>query len=210
MEDRMNVLLDLDNTLINALEEHELQELPKEFQDRFDYKDMAAYGMRVFGRPNLQRFLDYLFANFKVSVFTAAEQEYALFIINNFLLIKPERKLQYMFFRYHVDVGVDRYDGTKDLRLLWNVLKVPGMYPCNTIIIDDLDDVLEANPNNTIRIVSFDVVKNKKINYTCVEDNDLERVTGILQDLDKSYKMSSCPRQIYEGKAPKQTNPFVL
>ena len=121
MEDRLNVILDLDNTIINSLEEYERKEISPEFQDQFDYKDMAAYGMRVFARPGLQEFLDFLFQNFNVSVFTAAEQEYALFIINNFLLTKPNRKIHYMFFRYHVDMGIERYDGTKDLRLLFNI-----------------------------------------------------------------------------------------
>jgi hypothetical protein len=60
MEDRLNVILDLDNTIINALEEHERQKIPLDIQKQYDYKDMATYGYRIFGRPGLQEFLDFL------------------------------------------------------------------------------------------------------------------------------------------------------
>ena len=39
---------------------------------------------KVFERPGLQEFLDYLFANFNVSVWTAASKSYALFIIDKY------------------------------------------------------------------------------------------------------------------------------
>lgn len=210
MEDRLNVILDLDNTIINSLEEYERKEISPEFQDQFDYKDMAAYGMRVFARPGLQEFLDFLFQNFNVSVFTAAEQEYALFIINNFLLTKPNRKIHYMFFRYHVDMGIERYDGTKDLRLLFNIFNVPNFYPCNTVIIDDLSDVREANPLNTIVIKSFDVAKDGKIVTESAQDNDLERVRSILKNLNDRFKASDCPRTIWLGQKPTVESPFML
>ena len=210
MENKMNVLLDLDNTIINALDEQERSVLPIEFQNRFDYKDMPIYGLRVFGRPGLQTFLDYLFTHFNVSVFTAAEQEYALFIVNNFLLTKPGRKVHYIFFRYHVNMGLERYNGTKDLRLLWNVFKIPMFQPCNTVIIDDLIDVYETNPKHTIRIKSFDVSSNKQMVADSVDDTDLERVQVILEKLDQNFKASECPRKLYLGKEPKESSPFLI
>jgi TFIIF-interacting CTD phosphatase-like protein len=210
METRMNVLLDLDNTLINALEEPEREQVPLDFQNKFDHKDMVAYGMRVFARPGLQKFLDFLFANFNVSIFTAAEQEYAFFIVKNFILTKPNRKVDYIFFRYHVDMGIKRYDGTKDLRLLFNVFNLPNFYPCNTVIIDDLDEVEEANPYNTIRIKSFDVSKDNKLVYESYLDNDLERVEKVLRQANDKYMRSRCPLDIYYGRLPDQPSPLML
>jgi len=210
METRMNVLLDLDNTLINTLEEHERAKLPIAFQNKFDFKDMMPYGMRVYGRPGLQEFLDYLFDNFNVSVFTAAEQEYALFVINNFLLTKPGRKIHYIFFRYHVDLALQRFNGTKDLRILFNVFNLPNFYPCNTVIIDDLEDVHRSNPKHAIRIASFDVTVNDQVNSESVLDNDLRRVQTILDNLKSRYENSACIRQIYQGRAPTVESPFLL
>ena len=74
MEDRLNVILDLDNTIINSLEEYERKEISPEFQDQFDYKDMAAYGMRVFARPGLQEFLDFCFKTL-MSVFSLLQNK---------------------------------------------------------------------------------------------------------------------------------------
>ena len=210
MEDRMNVILDLDNTIINALEEHERENLSIEFQSKFDYKNMIEYGMRVYGRPGLQEFLDFLFDNFNVSVFTAAEQEYAWFIVTKFLLTNPKRRIQYFLFRYHVDMAMQRYDGMKDLRLLFYVFKLPNFYPCNTVIIDDLEDVRQSNPDHTIQIKSFDVTIDGDVVYESVADNDLERVKAILADLLERYRNSPCPRQIYVGRNPETPSPFVL
>ena len=206
----MNVILDLDNTIINALEEHEREELSAEFQSKFDYKNMIEYGMRVYGRPGLQEFLDFLFEHFNVSVFTAAEQEYAWFIVRKFLLTKPTRKIQYLLFRYHVDLAMQRYDGMKDLRLLFYVFRLPNFYPCNTVIIDDLEDVRQSNPDHTIQIKSFDVAVDGKVVYESIEDNDLQRVQKILSMLNERYRQSPCPRQIYVGRNPDAPSPFVL
>ena len=79
-----HVILDLDQTIISA-------ETPKEIdltgQDKikakkFTFHDMDNYYI-VFERPGLQKFLDFLFANFSVSVWTAASKDYAAFIIKN-------------------------------------------------------------------------------------------------------------------------------
>ena len=197
----MNVILDLDNTIIVALEEQERDLLSMRFQGQFEYHDILSYGMRIFARPGLQPFLDYLFANFNVSVYTAAEQEYALFIINHFLLMeghKGHRKVHYMFWRYHVDMGMKRYNGMKDLRLLFNVFNVPNFYPCNTVIIDDLIDVYEANPDNTIPIDAFKIVSsstNQALSKS-IDDKELERVKTVLDKLNHRFKNSYNPRLI--------------
>lgn len=206
----MNVILDLDNTIINALEEHEREALDITFQNKFQYHDLTSYGMRIFARPGLQEFLDFLFANFNVSVFTAAEQEYGSFIVENFLKSKPGRKVHKFFWRYHVDSGLERFNAMKDLRLLFNVMKIPGFYPCNTVIIDDLLDVFEANPKNTLRIKSFDVTHGGVKNDKAEQDKELLRIRDDLDRLNKRFKRSACVRQIYKGQVPRAESPFDL
>ena len=157
-EYRINVILDLDNTIINALAQEDRERLPSEFSEKFKYAEYIPF-FRIYERPHLQEFLDWLFANCNVAVYTAAEKDYALFIIENFILIasKPERKkLEFIFTRDHIDLGEKLYPDTmKDLRLVWDFCEVPNFYPSNTVIIDDLDLVYQTNPKhlNLIRIV---------------------------------------------------------
>jgi hypothetical protein len=188
---KMNVLLDLDNTLINALEPDELALLPAKFRDKFEHYSLEGE-YEIFGRPGLQDFLDFLFANFNVSVWTAAERGYALFIIDKFILRKPERKLHMFFYRHHVNMGEQRYGQTKDLRLLWEYFSADNFWPCNTLIVDDLEDVQEANPLNTLAVHSFDMtVKGDEgeyeANFAAICDETLYKVKNFLEVLKADF-----------------------
>lgn len=153
-----HIILDLDQTIISA-------ETPKEIdltgQDKikakkFTFHDMDNYYI-VFERPGLQKFLDFLFANFSVSVWTAASKDYAAFIIKNIILAdKSNRKLNWVFFCYHTDIAGDKLGGYKNLKMLWDEFKLPGMTNENTIIIDDNEDVEETNTKNAILIKPFE------------------------------------------------------
>lgn len=81
LQDKPSIILDLDQTLISseATEDHNFEKY-KEKSKKFRYDDMDGYYI-VYSRPYLQDFLDYIFENFKVTVWTAASKDYALFII---------------------------------------------------------------------------------------------------------------------------------
>lgn len=153
-----HVILDLDQTIISA-------ETPKEIdlngQDKikakkFTFHDMDGYYL-VFQRPGLQKFLDFLFANFSVSVWTAASKDYAAFIIKHIVLAdKSNRKLNWVFFSYHCDLASDKLGGYKNLKMLWDEFKLEGMTKQNTVIIDDNEDVEETNTKNAILIKPFE------------------------------------------------------
>lgn len=67
-----------------------------------DIESDSAFLYIVFERPHLQEFLDFLFSNFKVSVWSAATKDYVLFVINNIIYRDhPERKLEWIFFDEH-------------------------------------------------------------------------------------------------------------
>ena len=152
---KLNIILDLDQTLISA-------EPSKEFSftknknkvKKFNFHDMIGYYI-IFERPGLQDFLDYLFKNFNVSVWTAATKEYALFVIEKVILKNSERKLEYVFHSEHCKYSKKNARGPKDLNVLWEIYKLPGYNKKNTIIIDDLKEIFEIQKKNCINIKPF-------------------------------------------------------
>jgi hypothetical protein len=189
----MNIILDLDNTIINALDDKDRKKLSGEISNKFMYRDMIPF-FRIYARPHLDKFLDYLFANFNVAIMTAAEKDYALFIIENFILTKPERKLEFIFFRYQVELSREIYGGVKDLRVIWDLFQVSGFTKQNTIILDDLDMVYETNPHNTLRIKGFFIVDEDtgKVNYDMVDDDELLKVISKFDYIRKLYQSNIC------------------
>ena len=178
-----NVILDLDNTLISA---EALTDFPfkkdgmREKALKFSIHDMDGYYI-VFERPGLQEFLDYLFKNYTISIWTAATKDYALFIIKHIILKNPNRRLNYIMFSYHCNISKKLFKNSKDLRLLWNIFKLPNFNPENSIIIDDLDEVYETQPNNAIHIKAFEILDKDS-------ENDTELHTTIPSYIEKMFQ----------------------
>jgi hypothetical protein len=162
-DSKINLVLDLDNTIISSVELKDLDRM-KYKHEKLPYKEMEDY--RVYARPYLREFLDYAFKNFKVTIWTAADIEYATFIIDKFVLRTHhknsdktnERKLNMIFHSKNCDQSQNKYDkeSPKDLRYLYNF---SGYTKDNTIIVDDHEHVLRANPKQTIAAYYFDVMK---------------------------------------------------
>jgi len=167
---RINVVLDLDQTLISAEDW-----IPADFAKnknkakKFEFHDMDGYYI-VFERPHLQEFLDYLFANFNVSVWTAASKDYALFIIDKIILTKPERSLDWIFFSYHCDLSNKKKGASKSLEMFWDEYKLEGYTKDNTVIIDDYDEVYKTQPDNCIIAVPFEFDKDGSEKDTYLKD----------------------------------------
>jgi TFIIF-interacting CTD phosphatase-like protein len=172
-----NVILDLDETLIWAASENDynIKQDEKNLFKKFEHKNMEDY-YYIFYRPGLQDFLDYLFDNFNVSVWTAASKDYALFIIDKIILTKSNRKLDYIFFSYHCDLSKKLKNGIKDLSILWDVYKLPNYNENNTIIIDDNPDVHKTG--FCIPIKEFIAM-----NDDSEKDEELIRIANKLQKL---------------------------
>jgi len=159
--DKPSILLDLDQTLISAEASDEIDlSKYKHKKNKFRVDDMDGYYM-VYSRPHLQKFLDYLFENFNVTVWTAASKDYALFIIDKIILNnQPERKLDFIFFSYHCDLSKKKKKYSKELCMLWDIHKIPGFSYKNTVILDDYKaDVHKCQPNNCIIAPSFEFSK---------------------------------------------------
>lgn len=161
MAKKYNVLVDLDNTLISSLSRKEEKKSHAGKFKKFVWENMDGQ-FKVFQRPGLQEFLDFLFKNFNVSVWTAASKSYALFIIDNFILIKPERKLDHVFFSYHCCESIKKRDSQKDLKMLWTKFNLGDIYGIeNTFIIDDHPEVYETQPTKCIRVYPFEFLDKK-------------------------------------------------
>ena len=155
MRHKINVLLDLDQTLVSS-EDLASFDMKKEHTklNKFDYVVFLREYVIV-ARPGLQEFLDFLFANFNVSIWTAASREYALFIVQKLILVKPNRKIDFFFYSYHSKLSISKSNKIKDLSMLWTTFRLSGYNPKNTLVIDDNDEVYEAQPGNTFRIKEF-------------------------------------------------------
>jgi TFIIF-interacting CTD phosphatase-like protein len=105
-------------------------------------------------RPYLQEFLDFVFKNFNVSIWTAATESYAIWVIDTFIT-NSERKLNYLLHDTHCKTSMKQYGTLKDLRLLTQVLKIPNISIANTILIDDLEEVCLNQKNQCINIFPF-------------------------------------------------------
>jgi TFIIF-interacting CTD phosphatase-like protein len=166
-----HIFLDLDQTIISA-EEHEEYEYHKNMKKacKFDFEDMDGYYL-VFARPYLQKFLDYLFANFNVSVWTAASKDYALFIVDKMILTGAKnRTLQWIFFSYHCDVSKQNKKASKSLSMLWDFYNIDGITKSNTVILDDYDEVYNTQPDNCIIAEPFEFTNDGSEKDTFLKD----------------------------------------
>jgi TFIIF-interacting CTD phosphatase-like protein len=177
MTKRPIIILDLDETLINS-------EDIKKFNMRkygakmnyFTWHEMSD-DFYVFERPDLQNFLDFLFENFEVSVWTAASKGYALWILENILKIGTKnRHLKHLFFDYHCKASENIGKGKKDLCILSEQFNLTDYDMKKTVILDDNQEVYETQPSNCITVEEFQF--KDKHSY---RDKGLEKITMILK-----------------------------
>lgn len=151
-----NVILDLDETLISAVEIPLLRKDAKKRQEferrspkfRVHKMDEEYY---IVERPGVQPFLDYLFQHYNVSVWTAASKEYAIFVLEN-VILRPKRKLDYFLYSDNCDASYERTGCLKQLNQLFHL---PLYDSENTMIIDDNENVSSKQSNHVDRIKAF-------------------------------------------------------
>jgi hypothetical protein len=185
-----NIILDLDQTIISGepTEEYNFEKNMKK-SIKFKFEIMENYYI-IFQRPHLQKFLDFIFKNFNVSVWTAASKDYALFIIDRIILAgKKNRKLDYIFFSYHCNVSKKiKRKGTKNLTMLWDFYKINNYNKNNTVIIDDYKkDVYNKQKSNCILTPPFEFTDEFSDKDTFLKDlqNDLQNVLNNKENLNE-------------------------
>lgn len=220
---KLHIFLDLDSTIINSLTPDEIvlcenngfHPLKHLKFHKYYYKNKLEF--YIFERPFLDSFLDHIFENYIVSVFTAAQEDYAKFIVDNIIENKPNRRLKYFFYSYHSDITYNYLRGLKDLNILWNIYGISDVKPCNTIILDDNIEVFETNKLNCIRVPEFSLIledesSNKTedeesvqiINPDIVKDDFLKsQVYYKINEKKKIFKDIICPLHFPLGKLDK-------
>lgn len=205
-----NIILDLDQTLISgeATEEFDFDKEGKRAK-KYKYYDMDGYYI-IFERPYLQEFLDFIFANFNVSIWTAASRDYCLFIVDNIILQKkPERKLDFIFFSYHCDISEKHHKKSKDLKTIWDTFRLVGYTKDNTVIIDDYDEVFNTQPDNCIAAPGFYFTDKKSIKDTFLHDlipllTDAKENGLLVRSINENFKKGKRKRK---RPAPLDDNP---
>ena len=181
MPNKPCILLDLDETIIHSLSPGEVKRLNK--HQKTEYKKLTKHLMdddyyTVLERPGLQPFLDFLFENFNVSVWTAASKDYALFIIDEIILQgKNERKLDYILFSYHCKIAKKAEGGMKNLKML-DKLYSDSMYE-TLIILDDHPKVYKTQPKNCIAMKPFELSETQRE----MDDFLTSRITPALKQI---------------------------
>lgn len=174
-----NIILDLDQTLISAIEPEKVIYLPKK-SHRLDSSIMDKDYV-VYHRPHLQELLDFLFENFNVGIWTAATQDYALFIVKEIILKDhPERILDFVLSDSQCELSDDMYGCIKDLRLIWDYLQIKGYDKDNTFILDDNGDVFLSQLNHALPITPFHVDANP-------DDKELKRLMTKLKKAKERF-----------------------
>ena len=161
-----NIVLDLDNTLISSLTEEEYKNRKTNKNIKFTPVCNGMY--YTIARPHLDAFLTYIFKHFQVSVWTAASKDYAVEIINKFIIKgKKDRKLKSFLYDYHCEESIENInpDTPKDLRYLY-LAKNKKFNEYNTVIVDDHKDVIKNNKNNVIDSEYFDANKKNPLQDT--------------------------------------------
>ncbi len=176
------VVLDLDNTCICAIEhENEKDDTPLTHPSsvhpewhKGEYVDLDRL-YRIYSRPNLQEFLDILFRDYDVAVWTAADLDYALFVIEHFITPKHKsgRTLQFIMWAEHCEHSENHTEDeqSKQLDLLSSLYDVDDM-----VLIDDNKDVLRQI-KHTINSNYFDVTKSESVCDSFFPYECLDKIT---------------------------------
>jgi TFIIF-interacting CTD phosphatase-like protein len=171
-----HVLLDLDETIICSTR----ADFPLDTENYNRVKHLTHYindPFTIFERPHLQEFLDYIFSHYKVSVFTASSKDYCLFIIDKFLLTKPDRNIEFVFFSYHCELSEKRYAGNNKRLNIFKDFDLLDTFPLeSTVLIDDRTDWAKDQPDLVINVKPFHIDEPDS-------ENDIELVT-IMAQLD--------------------------
>ena len=104
MTRKNHVILDLDLTLINTKPHH--FNMPEEVvfnksqqQSKISYIPAPIFNSKIYIRPHIIVFLDHIFKNYDVSIWTAGEIRYCHFILNNLLPKSYIKKLKWVVAR---------------------------------------------------------------------------------------------------------------
>lgn len=140
-DDRLLLVLDLDETLIHA-SEIELDRTA----------DFRALDYHVYRRPHLQRFLDYALANFEVGVWTSSGKVYAAAVVE---ALFPPDSLRFVWSSERCSLTRDWSTGDYLNRKRLRKLKRRGYRLERTLAIDDTPSKHSYNYGNLVCVREY-------------------------------------------------------
>ncbi len=214
MTDKPNLYLDLDNTLISAVDYKTYSKLSE--QNKELYKETLGPPAKMDGvymiykRPYLDEFLEYIFEHYNVSIWTAASKNYALFIYDKIVIPDSkmnDRELNNLLFSYHCNISKKTFNKSspKKLKLLCDVYNTNLN---NTMIIDDHPDVYSSQKMNCIRAEDFDLEESSE----GLQDDFLKRCLEAMKKYSNEKDVNVLVKNIneYTKKPVKKTCDTVI
>jgi len=148
------IILDIDETLIHSewLLNDSLEENQYDFKFQLGDTDLD-FSFFTLKRPYLNEFLDYVFSNFDVAIWTAASHDYATEILKKINI--PLKNLKFFYSKnsctLKLDYDTNKYYGVK------NLSKISKKFDLNKVlIIDDIQKTAVNNYGNLIKIKPFE------------------------------------------------------
>lgn len=137
------LILDLDETLIYGTEEPLNRA-----------SDFVVVPYSIYKRPYLEEFITYCLANFRVTVWSSSDLEYAAEVANR--IFPDPGRLEFVWARDRCTRGYDNETGEmywiKDLKKV----KRQGYFLEEVLVVDDSPEKHQRNYGNLIRVKSFE------------------------------------------------------
>lgn len=153
------IVLDVDETLIHTSKERTKNAIKMDDEELY-----------LNPRPYLNKFLKFVFQNYKVMIWSAGEKTYIEFFVKRFI-----HPLGYKPIAVWTRNGCDTIltdDGSVDyikpLSILWSKYKIYDFTPKNTFIVDDKKSTAVFNPTNHILIKRFENEEDDKELYRLI------------------------------------------
>lgn len=166
--EKLNIVLDIDNTLVDTRERQVSSTLPA--------LRITGADLYVYKRPHLEKFLDWLFENFSVSLWTAGSDTYARWIAAH--VVGPRRKLRHVLSARECQTSFRMFGAPKSLRLFNHI--DPAIGPSNAVLVDDTPANFAGQERNGILVSAFDASSDEM-------DDELESLPAKI--VDRFYKL---------------------
>lgn len=193
---KLQILLDLDETLVNYVDMSLWNKLDDSEKSKYIVSTTSEPNRIIVVRPNIREFLEFIFTNCDVSIFSMAVKSHADEVANLVTDGHPEN-FKNIWSTNDESAASSIMEISKDLRYLWYVSKPKIMYPANTILIDDLEENTdnESNRNNVIKIPEFKLFKGKEKTYNDLsDDKTLLNAMKLIQDVLADPEFRDRPR----------------
>lgn len=198
---KLNVILDIDETLLQYVDGKKKDKIPEDMRDEFDY--LTDY---FIARPHLDEFLKFLSENCAtVNIWTWSDKPYAQEVAELIQDRVPGLKIANVWAKGDAIASTKMYGHSKDLNYIW--YKKGKFNPCDTILVDDAmyNAGNTSNYRNVIHIPPFDPSGDPE---GAVKDTTFPKVMDVLKKVMEDPALCSkgdlpFPFEDAEPKKPK-------